>query len=122
MSFDAIPVQITYGGGQIAGSIAKINPTGMIIELDRIPFQVGLHVQVTFTLEGVGHYTAEVRPIKAYDNYKKKVRVETENGPAIEERMLKLSEVHFVAPSEDLRAGIMKYLMTLQVSLLKKTK
>ena len=122
MSLDSIPVQISFGGGEISGNIAKINPTGALVELERIPFQVGNSVKMTFTLEGIGNYTAEARPIKAYDNFKKRVRRDTPDGPVVEELQLKLSELHFVNPSEELRSGIMRYLMDLQVSMLKKTK
>lgn len=122
MSLEEIPVQIEFGGGQISGSIVKINPTGMLVMLEKVPFQVGNSIKATFTLEESTSYTVEARPIKIYDNYKKRVRIETEDGPAIEEQVFKLSELHFVNPSEELRSGVMKHLMDLQVNLLKKSK
>lgn len=122
MSLDSISVQIEFGSAKVEGHILKINPTGMLVELEKIPFQVGNTVRVSFVLEGIGQFNPEARPIKSYDNFKKKVRVETEDGPVIEEKVMKLSELHFVSPSENLRSGIMRYLMDLQVNLLKKTK
>ena len=121
MGVEELPVQIEFGGGTVSGIILKINPTGMLVELDRIPFSVGGSVKVLFTIKDQS-LSCEARPIKTYDNYRKKVRVDSEEGTRVEERVLKLSELHFVRPSEEIRSAIMRHLMDLQVDALKKTR
>ena len=120
MTLEPMPIQIEYGPNKVEGQILKINPTGVLVELSAIPYQMGSTVKVTFTLNGVGQFSAEARPIKSYDNFRRKVKVETGDGTVVQDKVMKLSELHFIRPSEELRSGIMRHLMDLQVNLMKK--
>lgn len=122
MIFEPLPVTITYAGSlTIVGHILKINPTGLLVELDKIPFALGQELTVAFHLDGVNQsISAPAKPIKNYDNYRKRIKVETDKGPVVETKSMKLSELHFVRSSEATRSAIMKYLMDLQVNLMKK--
>lgn len=121
MGLEAIAITIEYGAHKIEGLVLKINPTGILVELEKIPYQVGNSVKVSFSLDGVNTYASDARPIKSYDNHTKKVRIETNEGSKIETKPMKLSELHFISPSENMRAAIMRHLMDLQVNLMKKS-
>ena len=124
MGSDDLPITIVYSsaGAHIQGNIAKINPTGMLIELEQVPFHAGQVVQVLFSLPGHGELRSDAKPIKIYKNYKKRIKVETDSGTVMQEVFLKLAELHFFKPPANLRDAIMKHLMNLQVSILKQRK
>jgi hypothetical protein len=115
------------GPEKLPGFIMKLNLTGLLFELDKINFRVGTYFQVTFTVNDGQVIQEKVRSIKHYDrffrtppkNKKKKVEdisVEQEPQPK------RLVEMHFVQIKEESRRAIMKYLMSLTITELKKNK
>jgi hypothetical protein len=120
---DPIPVTIEYSGQKLQGFILKINPTGFLVELDKIPYRVGAILKVEFHVPETNEVVIEeVRAIKSYDKFfrtapKAKLN-EGESGP----QPKKLAELHFLKIKESTRQAVMKLLMSLQVDSMKKSK
>jgi hypothetical protein len=124
------PLQITieYGPEKIVGHIMKINTTGIMVEVDQIPYRVGAVVKATMIFPPhTVPVTEEVRAIKSYDRFfrnatlRKKAEA-SERAGAEPVQPKKLSEVHFLKLKEETRAQISRYLMDLQVESMKRSK
>lgn len=104
----------------------KLNLTGLLFELDKINFRVGSFLQVTFTLDDGQVIQERVRSIKHYDRFfrtpPKKNKSAEDTASQQDAQPKRLVETHFVQIKEESRRAIMKYLMSVTMSELKKRK
>lgn len=122
-----IPATLDFKGQKINGSILKMNPTGCLIEVDLIPFRVGMTLMIEFRIPDTNEVVIEeMRAIKSYDRFfrnpPKKSKTNTPEEGQEAPQPKKLSELHFLKIKETTRQAIMKHLMSLQLDSLKKTK
>jgi len=127
---EPIAVTIDHNGVKIPGFIMKLNPTGLLVEIEKIPYRVGAILKIEFIIpETKDLIIEEVRAIKSYDRFfrsppkagKKEVS-QSEEGGQSPPQAKKLAELHFVKAKESTRHAIMKLLMSLKVESLKKTR
>jgi hypothetical protein len=114
---EPIPVTIDLGVEKLQGFIMKLTRSGVLVELDKIPFKVGSYVVISFSLDDKSVVTEKVRSIKHYDRFFRTPKKKTvEPG---DEKILpkKLCELHFQNLTEANRVIISKYIIQLNVAL-----
>ena len=113
---EPIVALLEVGNEKLTGYIMKINTTGVLVELDKIPFKVGSYLTVSFVLEGAA-IVERVRSIKHYDRF---FRRPLKSKPAPGETApvpKKLAELHFQKILEASRVAIVKYSMLTKQTL-----
>jgi hypothetical protein len=119
-----IAAVLENGPEKLNGFIMKLTLTGLLFELDKINFRVGSILKITFSVEDGLPITESVRSIKHYDRFFRTPPKKKKNADALdpEAQPKRLVEAHFVQIKEESRKQIMKYLMSVTVSEMKKRK
>ena len=104
-----IPATIDHDGKMIPGFVMKLTPTGVMVEIEKIPFKVGSYVKIAFTLDENFSLLERVRSIKHYKQFYRKAFRKPgpgEQAPPAKE----LCELHFQYLNEEKRNAIMRFL------------
>jgi hypothetical protein len=108
---EPIPISLDLGTEKVPGFIMKLNITGMLVEVEKIPFKVGSYLTATFELLDDAPVIERMRSIKHYDRFfrkqLKKKPAEGEPAPLPK----KLVELHFHMIKEGSKVAITKYLL-----------
>ncbi len=105
---EPIAVTIDLGTEKLTGFIMKLNTTGVLVELDKIPFKIGSYMTVSFIL-GDAAIIERVRSIKHYDRFFRRPPKKASNEPPPTPK--KLAELHFQKILENNRVAIVKHSM-----------
>ena len=113
---EPIVVLLDAGSEKLTGYIMKMNTTGVLVELDKIPFKVGSYLTVSFMLEGAP-IVERVRSIKHYDRFFRQPSRPKREPVATAPVPKKLAELHFQKLLEANRVAIVKYSMLTKQTL-----
>lgn len=110
-NFLDIPCTIEYGTQKLNGYILQMNTTGMMVELNALPYRAGAIVNILIQFAPDEIMSQQVRAIKSYDNFFR-TKPDPRQIPAPEPK--RLSELHFLKIDEVSRQKIIKYLGRIQ--------
>jgi len=114
MSQLLIPAVIENGAEKIPGTIMKMTSTGLMIEVEKITFIVGMHLTVQFQLGENGPVVIErVRSVRHYDKFYRNTPLKAAAGGP-KPLPKKLVELHFQKLSETSRMAMTKYILFIQ--------
>lgn len=118
VKFLDIPCAVEMTPQKLPGLILQMNLTGVMVEMDAIPFRVGAILNLIVDPSNPDlAFTAEVRSVKSYEAfYREPLTVEQKKtNPG-----KRLAELHFVKLSEPNRQKIIHYIGKLKATMGKK--
>jgi hypothetical protein len=106
-----LPIILENGPDKVSGFVMKLTLSGLMVEIEKIPFKVGTFHTAHFALNEKTNLTERVRSIKHYDKFYRRppTKKPKEGQPPPVPKML--CELHFSDLSSDAKIAISKFLI-----------
>jgi hypothetical protein len=106
-----LPIILSTEKEKFSGFVMQLTNTGLMVELEKIPFKVGVYLDATIQFNEKTVLTERVRAIKNYSKfYRTPPSKKPKPGEVLAEPKM-LAELHFQMLSESSKVVIAKFLI-----------